>query len=99
MSFEAITVSPGTRLRAAMILAIVADVHCEIDTTFSFFVADLLGFAAGDLAFFGISTFATSSSPLRCVVVGFATSATFTFFAEACFGVAVAFVFFTVSAI
>jgi hypothetical protein len=55
----------------------------------------LRGFAAAALAFFGTSTFATSSIRLRTGVVGFATSATFTFFAEAWRGVAVAFVFFT----
>jgi hypothetical protein len=66
-------------------------------TTFSLFVAVLRGCAAA-FACFGASTFATSSMPLRGVVVGVATSAAFALLAEAWRGVAAAFAFFAESA-
>jgi hypothetical protein len=66
-------------------------------TTFSLLVAVLRGCAAV-FAFFGALTFATSSMPVRGVVVGFATSVAFTLLAEAWRGVAATFAFFAESA-
>jgi hypothetical protein len=65
--------------------------------TLSFFVAVLRGCAAV-FAFFGASTFATSSMPLRGVAVGFAASVAITLLAEVLRGVAAILALFAVFA-